>query len=190
MILILEPGLSEEGRRAVLSALEGLGLRGNILNADVRPVVHVVAGPTRLARKLRRLEGVEAIVATSGPRVRRQGRRFYPYHFIGWCASGLLLLGALVALAGFLPPGLGADFDPRSQPQLGTPWFLRAPVAVLRLLPGTPGWIVLLALIGVLWWAPLLDRAASARARPGVLRLTIVLAVFLGWFLLTFVEVG
>lgn len=193
MIVVLESGTSEEGQRAVLDALARHGLRGNVLDARHRPLIHVVGGPTRLARKVRGMEGVEALVATSGPRIRRQGRRFYPYHMIGWSAAALLLLGVLVALAGFLPPGLGADPDPRAATAFVAPWFLRAPLALLRLFPGSLrplGWLALGALALALLCLPGLDRARVARPRPAPLRIVIVAGALAAWCLLTFGEVG
>lgn len=189
MIIVLESGTSEEGLRTVVEALAKLGLRGNVLDAEHRPLIHVVEGPTRLARKVRKLEGVEALVATSGPRIRRQGRRFYPYHMIGWAGAGLLCLGVLVALAGFLPPGLGADPDPRAASAFVAPWFLRAPLALLRLFPGSLralGWLALAAVALVLLFVPSLDRSSVARARPTPLRVLIAAGVLAGWFFLTF----
>lgn len=191
MIIVLESGTNEAQKTEILAELEKRGLRGRVLEGPVRPVIHVIEGSTRQARKLLGLERVEALVATSGPRIRREGRRFYPYHFIGWCAAGLILLGILVTLAGFLPPGLGAELDPRApRPDLVAPWFLCAPVALLRFLPGMLGWVVLAAAFVLLLCVPLLDRAREAAPRPSALRVAIVVAVVAGWLLLTLTEIG
>lgn len=160
MILVLDGAASEEQIADVLAELGQLGLRSALLTSADKPLVHVQGGPTRRARKLLRLEAVQALVPTSGPRVRRRGRRFYPYHFMGWCAVALGLSGLLVLLAGQLPPGVGTPVDPLAAADGASgsaPWFLEAPLfAVERL--GTLGWAALAALAVLLFALPWIDR--------------------------------
>ena len=185
MIIVLERGTTPEEERTLLAAVEKLGLEVNVLRGLGKPLLHVVDGSTRAARKLLRMERVEALIPTSGPRIRREGRRFYPYHFIDWCAAGLVLLGAVVALAGFLPPGLGAEVDPRLPPAaLETPWYLRAPAALLDLIPGALGWLVLALLALAAFCVPLLDRSRAPAGRS-LTRTVIALAALALWTLLT-----
>lgn len=194
MILVLSAGAGEAQERVVLDELRRSGMRGVLLHATERPVVHVVSGPTRLARRLLRLESVEAIVPTSGPRIRREGRRFVPYHAVDWLALALVILGLLVALTGFFPPALGPDPDPLGvgpdAPPAGAPlpWFLAAPARVVRLLPAGLGWLVLLLLVALLFAVPALDRG---RGRPAPARRVLVLAVVVAaWLALTLLGGG
>ncbi len=139
MILVLKPGIEKQEVDEVLRELELRGIEGRVLLCGPKPLVHLVSGPTRRARGLLKLEQVEALVPTSGPRVRRSGRRFYPYHFVHLSAACLLFAGVLVLLAGNFPPGLGDAIDQQHPPaELGYPWYVRAPlsfVALMRQLP-------------------------------------------------------
>ncbi|HVS12278.1 MAG TPA: hypothetical protein VMS76_20625, partial [Planctomycetota bacterium] len=137
MIVVLERGSSSAQVAAVVAELERRGLTVRAVNASERVLIHVVEGSTRSVRAVLKMEPVQGLIPTSGPRVRREGRRFYPYHFIGWSAGALLLLAVLVLLAGFFPPGLGAEVDVTAPPAGSTyPWYLRLPAQALARLPG------------------------------------------------------
>ena len=163
MILVLEPGASKETVDAVVAELRELGLGANVLGADDRPLVHVVSGRSHKARGLlRRNPHVQALIPTSGPRIRREGRRFYPYHVVNWSAAALIALGIVVLLAGFFPPGVGEDPDAR-RPMLDVPapWYLRAPSALLGLFPShlrLAAWLTVAATAAVLFLVPTIDR--------------------------------
>lgn len=186
MILVLERGTTDDERDAVLADLEALGLSAQLLGGAEKPLVHITAGPTRLARKLiRRHERVEALVPTSGPRIRRQGRRLYPYHFLNWCAAALVLLGVLVLCAGYLPTGVGDDADVQAPlADVPTPWYLRAPARVLALAPegaAWGGWLAIAAVAAVVLCLPLIDRRAGAHGRTLSLGLGLaILAAYVG----------
>jgi hypothetical protein len=175
MILVLRAGTSAAELAEVLALLERHGMRGQALQANERTLVHIVSGSTRRARRLRKLEQVEALVPTSGPRVRAQGRRFYPYHFVNWSAVVVLLLGLLVLLAGQYPPGIGAEIDAEHPPQEVTePWFWRAPLAFVASFPAALawlGWLLLLLLAALIFCLPLLHRSRGgsrhAREKSG-----------------------
>jgi hypothetical protein len=172
MLLVLRPETTEEEHAEVMRELGELGLEGRLLKSETKPLVHVLNGPTRPARRLVRLPQVEGIVPTSGPRIRRFGRRFYPYHFIGWSAVGLLLAGLLVLLAGYLPPGLGVPPDLRNEPDvIERPWYLWAVDSYLEMVPGIPGIALLLFFVAAVFFLPLLDRTKGEglRARLPVL---------------------
>jgi hypothetical protein len=166
MIVVLKAGASAEELAEVMTALERRGLKGQALTAGARTLVHIVSGPTRRARRLRRLEQVEALVPTSGPRVRAQGRRFYPYHFVNWSAVIVLLLGLLVLLAGRYPPGMGAAIDADHPPSaLLEPWFVRAPLQFAAWFPAAwIGWLLLALLVALIFCLPLLQRSRSDAA--------------------------
>lgn len=167
MILVLERGTPEEEQQAVLAELPALGLEGRLLTVADVPLIHLTSGPSRAARRLLRRGRVEALVATSGPRIRREGRRFYPYHFVNVASSLLLVIGALILVASFFPTGLGQPIDPRgSGPPLEVPWFLRAPVAVEAAFPAAHAWVGMLAVVAILValvLLPLADRGRHAR---------------------------
>lgn len=183
MILVLRPGTSPAQAAEVLQELEKRGCAGRIVQTQNGSVVHVTRGRTRRARHLRSLEQVLEIVPTSGPRVRREGWRFFPYHFVNWSAFGVVMLGVLVFLAGMLPTGIGAEVD-YSHPAeaVSQPWYLRPALAFVRLFPPALAWLgwVLLGLLGLSFLLlPLLDRArAEGRAGRG-LRLAVALLLLL-----------
>jgi quinol-cytochrome oxidoreductase complex cytochrome b subunit len=168
VIVVLAPGTGEDGAREVLARLGALGLDGRLVRAGSRALIHVVRGCLGDAR-------VAAIVPTSGPRVRRAGRRFYPYHALRLGAGGLALLALLVALAGFFPPiaggePLGAEPDARAI----WPWYLAILRGLYDVVPARPTWLApgaALALLGVVLALPWLDRTrcSSLRARIPVL---------------------
>jgi hypothetical protein len=167
MIIVLKRGTEAEQVAEVVKEARRRGLEVHALTAGDKPVLHVVSGNTRRARKLLKLERVQALVPTSGPRVRRQGRRFFPYHFLNWSSAALMLLATLVLLAGQFPPGLGATPDSRAPVgALELPWYA---ASVARFLGGLPGWasaVVLLAVPLFLLALPTIDRRLS-RSKEG-----------------------
>lgn len=183
MILVLRPGSGPAEVAEVLRELEQRGCQGRALTTGAGTVVHVIAGRTRRARRLRLLDQVVEIVPTSGPRVRREGWRFFPYHFVNWSAFGIALLGVLVFLAGLFPTGIGDEVDYAHPPEsLGEPWYLRVPLAFLHALPDSLawlGWLLLGALALALLLLPLLDRSRPDSRLAPRLRLASGLAVTL-----------
>jgi quinol-cytochrome oxidoreductase complex cytochrome b subunit len=188
MILVLKPGIDADELAEVMAELEKRGIEGRLLKNGPKPLVHLVSGPTRSARKLLKLEQVEALVPTSGPRVRESGRRFYPYHFVHLAAVCLLLAGVLVLLAGSYPPGLGDAIDAQHPPaEVPYSWFVRAPLAFVALFPHSSawlGWVCLYALLLGALLLPALERSAgSAPARWPKL---VGVLVLVGWLYMTF----
>ena len=165
MILVLERGITEEQVAEVLKELTRRGLEGRVVRTLDRPLVHVHSGRTRAARKLAHMERVVGLVPTSGPRVRREGRRFYPYHFVNWSAVTLLAMGALVCLAGFFPPGVGEAFDPRDPPgAVPEAWYLAAFRRAAAVFPAGSAWMVWPAMFAgwvLLYLLPRLDRGPN-----------------------------
>lgn len=163
MILVLRSGSSDAEVAEVLLALQRRGIEGRVMPSSDGPLVHLVSGPTRGARKLLKLEQVEALVPTSGPRVRAQGRRFYPYHFVQLAAAAVVTIGVLVLLAGHRPPGIGAPIDAQHPPaELSWSWYLRAPLSFVALFPEGQawlGWVCLYAIAALLFLLPFYDRA-------------------------------
>ncbi len=188
MIVVLRPGTSQAEIDEVLALVERRGMTARVVHGGGKPLVHLLSGSTRRARKLLKLEQVEAVVPTSGPRVRAQGRRFYPYYVLHLSAASMLVLGALVLLAGHLPPGLGDEIDPRHAPDdLVYPWFVRAPIAFVALFPASAawlGWLCLYALLLAVFLLPWLDRSRTGERSRWPL---VAAALFaLGWLALTF----
>ena len=177
MIVVLERGATEAQVAKAVALLKGRGLDVRVVRADGRPLIHIVSGDARRARRALALDGVEALVPTSGPRVRRMGRRFWPYHFIRWSAVALILLSFLVLLAGQFPPGLGKPIEAHQAPaDLSQPWYLRAPLLFATFFPPGLAWVaslILLALALCAYFLPYLDRSASRALRD---RLPAVLA--------------
>jgi quinol-cytochrome oxidoreductase complex cytochrome b subunit len=167
MIIVLERGAPPEQIQAVVDALQRRGLELRRLDHEGRALLHVVSGAPARARKVRRMEGVEALVPTSGPRYRREGQHFYPHHVIRWSALAMVLLGLLTFLAGQWPPGIGAPIDVQAPPPHPVvPWYARAPLAFVALFPAHLtwlGWLVFACLVFAFVFAPKLDRG---RARP------------------------
>jgi len=184
MILVLESGSTEAQIEEVRQLLVERGLEVRVLTAAGKPVIHVLAGDTRRARKLLKHERVEALVPTSGPRVRREGRRFWPYHFIRWSALSVAMVGALVLMAGQLPPGIGGPVDPRVPPtDLDQPWYMRFSLDFVGLFPESlawAGWLLLALLAAAFFALPLLDRSTgSSRTRRVLIGLAGVVLVAL-----------
>jgi len=183
MILVLERGATDAHVEEVRYQLEQRGLDVRVLRAGDKPAIHIIAGDTRRARKLLKHERVEALVPTSGPRVRREGRRFWPYHFIRWSALSVAMVGVLVLLAGQFPPGIGGPVDPRTPPaDLDQPWYLRFSLSFVGLFPDALswlGWLALVLLAGAFFLLPVLDRsrqdARGIRALIGLAGVALVL---------------
>ena len=184
MIVVLRRGATEAEIQEVEREMERRGLLGRRLQIGDQPALHAVAGPTRQTRRLLRLKQVEGLVPTSGPRLRAEGRRFYPYHFVVQSAACIVLFGALVMLAGFLPAGVGGPIDPSVMPaRISDPWFARAPLAFVALFP--PGfawlaWLVLLAAGAAVLLVPVVDRRKD-RGRISVIAALVLLALAWGW---------
>ncbi len=165
MIIVLKQGADDQAVRQVLTGLDEVGLRGRLLDGLDRPVVHVLNGPSWHAKELAKLEVVSALVPTSGPRHRREGRRFFPYHFLAWSVLLLLSLSGLMLLAGFFPPGLGRQADvlvPGAEAD--APWFFRGIHGFLELFPQGTGSLATMLLV-LIWAAffflPEIDRSSG-----------------------------
>jgi hypothetical protein len=173
VIIVLERGSTDAHVEEVRQRLEQRGLEVRVLLAGDKPAIHIVAGDSRRARKLLKHERVEALVPTSGPRVRREGRRFWPYHFIRWSALSIALVGAVVLLAGQFPPGIGGPVDPRMPPaDLAQPWYLHFALGFVGLFPQTlawVGWLLLALLAAAFFCLPLIDRSKPGALGPRVL---------------------
>ncbi len=175
MIVVLARGTESGEAEAVLERLRADGLEGRLVRAGSRSLIHVLRGPSRRARRLSSDARVVAIVPTSGPRVRREGRRFYPYHALRMGAGGLVLLGLLVGLAGFFPPLAGSEPGALAAPSRALwPWYLAPLRGLYELLPADPAWLApgaALFLFGLVLVLPVLDRTRGqdGRARAPVL---------------------
>lgn len=183
MIVVLRVGASEPEIHEVVAELARRGLVSRRFESNGRHLLHIVSGPTRRARPLVKLDQVEAIVPTSGPRVRREGRRFYPYHFVNWSGFGVAMLGVLVFLAGTFPPGIGAEIDPRSAPsELASPWYVRVPLGFVGLFPDSLTWLgwSLFALGSLfVFGLPFVDRTSGTSARVFRIAVGVLLVAFL-----------
>lgn len=185
MIVLLRRGSTEEEVLEVEREMERRGLSGGRITLGGQPALHVISGPTRRARRLLRLEQVDGLVPTSGPRLRAQGRRFYPYHVVVLGAACVLLFGALVMLAGFLPSGMGGAIDPRAAPaHIADPWYARATLEFVALFPPDSAWLAWLVLIAAgaaVLFLPVIDRGGRERGRAGIVAAGIVLALAWAW---------
>jgi quinol-cytochrome oxidoreductase complex cytochrome b subunit len=181
VILVLRPGTTEVEAADVLRELERCGCTGDLVRTGSSAVVHVTGGRKRRARRLRELEAVLEIVPTSMPRVRREGWRFFPYHFVQWSAFAVALLGVLVFLAGLLPTGIGEGVDYRAPPEVVRhPWYLGAPLALARRVPSSlawAAWLVFALALFALLCVPLLDRSDPARPARRSWRVLVALGV-------------
>lgn len=172
MILVLERGATPEQAEVVLQELERLGLKGRRIGAEDKPLIHVIEGRSRRASVLQNMDAVVGLVPTPGPRIRTRGRYFFPYHTINWFSLLLVIMGVLIVLAGFQPPGVGADIDRLAGPPVTTMvWYLRAPHALL--LHGWIGALVLLSSCVLLFFLPRLDRSTDEKVSS---RIVVVLA--------------
>jgi quinol-cytochrome oxidoreductase complex cytochrome b subunit len=181
VIVVLRRGSSPDQIAEVVSTLEARGVQVHELVAGGQPVLHVTGGSSRRARSALRFDCVEGLVATSGPRVRREGQRFFPYYFVQWTAIGFVLLAGLTLLAGQFPPGVGAPVDLRDEPvAIAPPWYLRAPLAFVAWFPTSLrwlGWLLVAGSITLVVLLPVLDKSEGERWRwrGFVLAITVVL---------------
>lgn len=190
MIVVLRPGATEAEVAEVVRALEQRGCSARAVPTGTGTVVHVLSGRPRRARRMKRFDQVLEIVPTSGPRVRREGWRWYPYHFVNWSGFGVVLLGALVFLAGMFPTGIGDEVDySRAPDTVSQPWYLRAPLAFVHLFPRSLfwlGWLLLLLFLMAVLFLPFLDRSRpedrSGRGlRIGAALLVVTAVVLSAW---------
>ena len=184
MILVLDPTSSKEECQEVLAEMEKLGLRGELLGGLEKPLVHVVEGAGRRARRLLALRAVQGLVPTSGPRIRLRGRHFFPFHFINWTSAALPVIGLLVALAGFFPPGLGQEVDPTAPPpDIEVPWFAVLPARFAA--TGWKGAAAAGALLAFLLLVPWLDRSRGRALAARTVVVAVGAALVAGCLLLT-----
>lgn len=129
MIVLLSPGLGQAQAAAVLARAAELGLELVPLDAGKGRAFEVV-GPRRgEALGLRGVPGVAEILtrrtALTG------GEPLWPHLALRVGALTLGLLGLLVLLAAFFPPGLGEAAG--GEPAVGAPveWFLRLPALLV-----------------------------------------------------------
>lgn len=167
MILVLDNNAGPEQVGAVLRRMGELGLEGRELHWNERTFVHVTAGSTPVARRLLKERLVLGLVPTSGPRVRREGRRFHPYHTLRLSSWLTLLVGAWIAVAGFFPPGAGERLLPgQDVPAVDAwPWYSLPFRAVLHLLPHDLGPLVLVGIGALILGLPFLDRSRGPELR-------------------------
>ncbi len=165
MIIVLKQGSDAGAIQEVIDGLTDVGLKSRQLDGLERPVVHVLNGPSWHAKELAKLEQVSALVPTSGPRHRREGRRFFPFHFLAWSVLLLLLLSSLILLSGFFPPGLGRPADVLVEGEHADAlWFFRGVHGFLDLFPQGSGSFPML-LLSLIWLAffllPEIDRGSG-----------------------------
>ncbi len=186
MIVVLRRGITDAQIEEILGEFPKLGIEGRVIRGASKPVIHILSGTFLAVRPLLRMDRVEAIVRTDGPRIRKVGRPFFPHHFINWCVSTLLALAGLIVLAGFLPPGLGSPVDVTQAPGVfSSPWYARAFEKLISLAPPAyakvaPGATFLM--IVVIFFLPLWDRGEDRRLirrLPVLLLGTAVLAGFI-----------
>jgi len=189
VIVVLAKGTKDAVVDEVLTELKGYGVGARLLEGAEQPLLHLFDGPTRAARSVLRFDCVVGLIPTSGPRIRRQGRRFYPYHFINWSTALLLLLGILVVLAGYLPPGGEQEIDLASNlAVVETPWYLRAPDNFFTLFHGRPAWMAWLSFFGLLlvgFFVPRIDRFTRHWIRGRWPLVVVGTAFALAWCALT-----
>jgi quinol-cytochrome oxidoreductase complex cytochrome b subunit len=160
VIVVLQRGATPEQVAEAIQTLEKRGVTVRRVDSDGRALLHVVAGPSARARRALSLEQVEGLIPTSGPRVRREGRRFFPYHAMQWAAVLMVALGTLVLLAGQLPPGIGMPVDVQNAPQdVQSPWYLRAPLALLALFPHSLAWLGMIVFTALFLFVPRFERS-------------------------------
>ncbi len=183
-MIIFERGATTEQVHAVAEELRTQGVETRCVRAAGKPVLHVLGGRVSSPGSVLDHDAVEGIVATSGPRVRREGHRFYPYHALQWFALGIVVVAMLVLLAGQFPPGIGIAIDLQTPPsQVVVPWYGRAATGFLALFPQSLSWLAWTAMVAILALfvaLPRLDRSPS-RPRFAVVGAVIALALAIGW---------
>ncbi len=166
LMVVLQPGATEDQVGRVRSEIEILGGHTRVLRAGGKPLIHVLNGKAGTFQRLRKFPGVQAVVPLPSRQAQTAPQPFFPYHFLGLVAAGIPILGALTFLSGFLPPGLaGRPADPvQAAPHL-VPWYLGALHALLEWLDGAPSWLGPLLLAGLLVLILFLPEADARLAR-------------------------
>ena len=184
MMIVFERGAKPEQVQAVEEELRAQGVETRRVRAAGKPVLHVLCGRVASPGKVFTHDAVEGIVATSGPRIRREGHRFYPYHALQWFAIWIVVVAVLVLLAGQLPPGIGIAIDLRTPPsEVVVPWYGRAATGFLALFPQSLSWLawtVMVAVLALFVALPRLDRKAD-RPRLVVVGAVAALLFAIGW---------
>lgn len=187
MIIILERGARPEQVQEVVELLRSEGLEVRCVRAAGKPALHVLGGETRRARKALAHDCVEGVLATSGPRIRREGHRFYPHHALHWFAIWMVVVAVLVLLAGQLPPGVGRAIDLQTVPaHIEVPWYGRAATGFLGLFPQSASWAAwtfLWCVLALFVALPRFDRRVEASRGP-VLGAVAVLIAIVAWLAL------
>lgn len=183
-MIVFERGAKPEQVQAVEDELRAQGVETRCVRAAGKPVLHVLGGRVAKPGKVLAHDAVEGIVATSGPRIRREGHRFYPYHALQWFAIWIVVVAVLVLFAGQLPPGIGVPIDLQTPPsQVVVPWYGRAATGFLALFPQSLSWLawtVMVAVAALLVALPRLDRSAG-RPRLVVGGAVLALVFAIGW---------
>lgn len=186
-MIVFERGAKPDQVQAVEEELRAQGVETRCVRAAGKPVLHVLGGRMSRPGKILAHDAVEGIVATSGPRIRREGHRFYPYHALQWFAVGIVVVAVLVLLAGQLPPGIGRAIDLQTPPsQVIVPWYGRAATGFLALFPHSLSWLawtVMVAVLALFVALPRLDRTGE-RSRFVVIGAVVALLVAIGWLAL------
>jgi hypothetical protein len=185
MIVVLDHDATAADVAEVAAALKARGLETRVVRSGGRTLLHVVSGSTRRARAVQDFEQVAALMPTSGPRVRREGRRLFPYHFLQWSALAIALLGVLVFLAGTIPPGIGEAVDVERPPEdLEQPAYVRALAGLVSALPAPLVWPVALLAAAAILLLPCIDRdpARTFRQRLPIVAIGTALIAALVYF--------
>jgi quinol-cytochrome oxidoreductase complex cytochrome b subunit len=177
MIVLLEPGCTQEVARAVAARLTDLGLQVTPLEGPRGRALEVDGPDVGRALALLGAPGVRAVLSRRTPL--EGGEPLWPHVALRVALLSLSLLLVLLALVVIWPPGLGDEAHPDTVLQAQPPeWYLR-PAAVALDLAGEAGrrvagvalagaWLLLL-----LW--PFVDRAdvgtPRGRAAARVVRL-------------------
>lgn len=181
MIIVLERGAKTEQIEEVVASLRQLGVEVRCVRAAGKPVLHVLSGDSAEARRALEHECVEGLFATSGPRIRREGHRFYPHHALHWFAIWMVVVALLVLLAGQWPPGVGRAIDLQAPIEhLDVPWYGRATTAFLALFPQSASWfawILLWGVVGAFVALPRFDRRADASRAPVLIAVAVLITI-------------
>lgn len=182
-LVVLRVDTTEAEAAAVRRDLETGGARVGVESLEGRRILRAEGCRATRLEKLALDPRVKEVVALNPETA---ARTFFPHQFLRVMSGVLLAGGALVLLAAWFPPGVGATHDPFARPAaLARPWYLHWRAGLESLAPGALATAMLIVLPLVLLFWPLLDRFRDGRPlRPWLVPAAGVL-MFLAFLALT-----
>ncbi len=169
MLVVFREGTVENEARRVARMMEAAGISCDVVVGLRKIVIHARTEDAELLAPFQNHPGIESMLPLSGSADSAEGYPFFPRQFFTNLMVMILVLGALVLLAGYLPAGLGARHDPLFAPAAtNVEWYLLPVQKFLEMLTNrfaSLGVLLtgLFSLVFFLW--PWVDRSGRTMSR-------------------------